>query len=132
MRPNNPEQPASPGAPSAPSAHTPGPWRWDRGIVPPDGPERYADIYVDSGDTIIAHFNDLVPEGLANARLIAAAPELLALAQSLQRWLMKDAGPSHISDDDMRVYHLDGGVLANLLDEARAAIAKASSMGSLA
>lgn len=60
------------------SKHTPGPWGWDAGIVPPDGPERYADIYADDGDTIVANFNALIPEGEANARLIAAAPDLLA------------------------------------------------------
>ena len=60
------------------STHTPGPWRWDAGPVPPDGPERYSDIYVDGGETIIARFNELIPEGRANAKLIAAAPVLLA------------------------------------------------------
>jgi len=57
--------------------HTPGPWSFDYGTVPPDGPGTYADIYVDGGDTIIAHFNNQIVEGLANARLIAAAPAML-------------------------------------------------------
>lgn len=65
------------GAPKSAATHTPGPWEWDCGVVPPDGPGRYSDIYVDGGDLIIAHFNDQIPEGLANARLIAAAPDLL-------------------------------------------------------
>lgn len=50
-------------------AATAGKWDWDAGLVPPDGPERYADIY--AGETIIANFNDAIPEGRANARLIA-------------------------------------------------------------
>lgn len=68
----------------APSGkHTPGPWEWDCGLVPPDGPGRYADIYKDGGDLIIAQFNDLIPEGKANARLIAAAPDLLEACEAL-------------------------------------------------
>jgi len=61
----------------AAAKHTPGPWEWDCGIIPPDGPGRYADIYKDGGDLIIATFNDQIAEGHANARLIAAAPDLL-------------------------------------------------------
>jgi hypothetical protein len=68
------------------AAATPGPWHWDAGLVPPDGPETYADIYVDGGETIIAGFNDLIPKGRANARLIAQAPTLaVELAAALDR-----------------------------------------------
>jgi hypothetical protein len=70
------------------SGHTPGPWEWDCGLVPPDGPERYADIYTEGGDTIIARFNDLIPEGLANARLISAAPAMLEALKSVREWLL--------------------------------------------
>ena len=56
--------------------HTPGPWSFDYGTVPPDGPGTYADIYVDGGDTIIAHFNNQIVEGRATARLIAASPTM--------------------------------------------------------
>jgi len=63
---------------SAIGRHTPGPWKWDCGIIPPDGPGHYADIYKDGGDLIIAQFNKQIPEGHANARLIAAAPDLVA------------------------------------------------------
>lgn len=72
------EQDSGKTAPRGEATHTPGPWEWDAGVVPPDGPGRYADIYVDGGETIIASFNDAIPEGRANARLIAAAPTLLA------------------------------------------------------
>jgi hypothetical protein len=73
------------------SEHTPGPWEWDSGVIPPDGPGRYADIYVDGGDTIIASFNNCIPEGVANARLIAAAPELLEAAHELDALLCEVA-----------------------------------------
>lgn len=75
-------------------AHTPGPWKWDCGIIPPDGPGRYADIYTDGGDLIIASFNNEIPEGSANARLIAAAPELLeALRGMLRATDFNDSAP---------------------------------------
>lgn len=63
--------------------HTPGPWEWDCGVIPPDGPDRYADIYKDGGELIIATFNDAIPEGRANASLIAAAPDLLAALREI-------------------------------------------------
>ncbi len=50
------------------SAHTPGPWRI--------GTINYADIYEPGGDVVALAIKDL--DGTAaNARLIAAAPELL-------------------------------------------------------
>ena len=52
---------------------TPTPWEWDSGIIPPDGPGTYCDIYVDGGDTLIAEINDCIPQGLANAALIIEA-----------------------------------------------------------
>jgi hypothetical protein len=65
---------------------TPGPWEWDSGLIPPDGPGRYADVYVDGGDKIIASFNEMrefsPAEGRANAHLIAAAPDLYAAAKA--------------------------------------------------
>lgn len=65
--------------------HTPGPWDWDNGLLPPDGPERFADIYTVGGDIVIASFNEAIPEGEANARLIAAAPDHHAVALELDR-----------------------------------------------
>jgi hypothetical protein len=55
------------------ATHTPTPWEWDSGIVPPDGPGRYCDIYVDGGDIIIANINDCIPQGEANAAFIVEA-----------------------------------------------------------
>lgn len=60
--------------------HTPGPWEWGAGIIPPDGPGYYAEIYVldeDREPIILADFNDGIPSGRANGRLMAVAPELL-------------------------------------------------------
>lgn len=51
--------------------------------------------------------------------------ELIGFVRDVQRWLMLDAEPSHVGSDDMRVYHLDGGVLSNLLNRARDLVAKA-------
>lgn len=53
--------------------HTPPPWEWDSGIIPPDGPHKYCDVYVDGGDTIIANVNDCIPQGKANAAFIVTA-----------------------------------------------------------
>lgn len=105
--------------------HTPGPWRIGKvasAIVadtPPDD--------MRSADEDEYYGGHLVAESIQvrDRPLICAAPDLLALARSIQRWLMTDAEPSHIGAEDMRVYHLDGGVLGNLLDECRTAIAKA-------
>lgn len=74
-----------------PEAHSPLPWEWDAGLVPPDGPERYADIYIDGGETIIARFNDHIPEGRANARLIVTAVNHHAALVEALRQLLSSA-----------------------------------------
>lgn len=109
------------------SAHTPGPWNWDCGIIPPDGPGRYSDIYVDGGNKIIAHFNELREsnpgEGLANAALIAAAPDLLAALELFAHASMSGSngdGESHIG------WQRGEGLSAReRVQQARAAILKA-------
>ena len=72
--------------------HTPGPWdiregfrsdTWEvfptRGAPPDDGFSAWAELA-----TVVADYNDDdMSEGEANARLIAAAPELLAALQAL-------------------------------------------------
>jgi hypothetical protein len=55
--------------------HTPSPWYWADNV--PDFPPRYC-IIVDADGFTIA---DPSPMGEANARLIAAAPELLSALQ---------------------------------------------------
>ncbi|WP_186181678.1 hypothetical protein [Burkholderia gladioli] len=67
---------------------TPGPWSHDRGIIPPDGPGRYSTVSAD-GDVVVAEINDLIPEGISNAKLIAAAPELVE-ALKLFVWPFSD------------------------------------------
>lgn len=57
------------------SAHTPGPWFWADNV--PDAPPHYRMIVDADGDTVC----DPSPMGEADARLIAAAPELLAFAE---------------------------------------------------
>ena len=96
------------------STHTPGPWRVD--------PHDYEDIQTADGSVEIATMmNDdfaynVAPEAeaAANARLIAAAPELLAALR-----VVEQAGL--IRQDGV----IDAGVLAAVQGVARAAIAKA-------
>lgn len=108
------------------SGWTKGPWEWDSGVVPPDGPERYADIYVDGGDKIIASFNEMrefaPDEGRANARLIAAAPDLAEACQPLAA-----IDIDHMADlpDDDRVVYLKNGIRLGDIRAARAALSKA-------
>lgn len=54
------------------SAHTPGPWYWSDNV--PDFPKNHCIIVDADGFTIV----EPSPMGESNARLIAAAPELLA------------------------------------------------------
>lgn len=70
------------------TAHTPGPW-----ILETHGCERRADYWHITGANgqFICHFHQMVaqamPSTLANARLIAAAPELLeALTEMTERY----------------------------------------------
>jgi hypothetical protein len=65
------------------SKHTPGPW-YCRPVNHPD-PEVYAcyEIQVDSDGVFI-------DEAAANARLIAAAPEMLSLLKRLRVWICID------------------------------------------
>lgn len=61
---------------------TKGPWSYDSGVIPPDGPGRYATISSPE-DVTVAEINDLIPEGRANAHLIAASPELYEALKGL-------------------------------------------------
>lgn len=94
--------------------HTPGPWRFDTKMNPPQirGPEGYGNS---SGLTLaIPHKNPGLPceQWEANARLIAAAPELLS-ALELAWQLIQQSG---MSVDDRP---------GSSFDVIRAAIAKA-------
>lgn len=69
------------------SAHTPGPWSYWSGYNAYDKIE--AQVTAEGGDIVIASYNHLIPEGEANARLIAAAPDLLEVLDLVQDCLMK-------------------------------------------
>ncbi|RCI67954.1 hypothetical protein DT383_04965 [Pseudomonas aeruginosa] len=55
-------------------SYTPGPWDYWSGYNPVD--ELEAQITTEDGDIVIASYNRQIPEGEANAKLLAAAPEL--------------------------------------------------------
>lgn len=66
--------------------HTPGPWKAE--IVPADrfGPEYFRRVVDGNGDTLCLHGVALSSgeEAEANARLIAAAPDLLVVLKALR------------------------------------------------
>jgi hypothetical protein len=71
--------------------HTPGPWKRDSQYMPEEGAEGFSPYIVDSdgrnvGAAMMIPENEM--EFVANARLIAAAPDLLEAA----KWLMKMHG----------------------------------------
>lgn len=64
------------------TTHTPGPWKYEAGFVLiPDPKGEYVEAEID--EQLLAHGGAELEECKANARLIAAAPELLAALQSL-------------------------------------------------
>ena len=96
------------------SAHTPGPWRFgetDKTFQHIDSDGRWWGL----AKVVITVSNDPCGEGLANARLIAAAPELLNELAHLVRLLqpLEESGALNVPG------------LATL-NAARAAIAKAT------
>lgn len=81
------------------SEHTPGPWEcdgetvWDANLPHTVDPERQTgnwEIFIDGGDTIIGNINGQIPEGVANARLVAAAPEMFEALKTVVRALESD------------------------------------------
>lgn len=64
------------------SAHTPGPWAYWSGYNPFDKIE--AQVTAEGGDIVIASYNHLIAEGEGNARLIAAAPDLLDALKTIK------------------------------------------------
>lgn len=105
------------------SSHTPGPWV-------PDGPRMHADgktitgffiAHKDSGRIGEAFLNCLVrtdAEGEANARLIAAAPDMLEALQCLLPGLVLDL--RYADDDD------DKDALRSRIDTVTEALKKAT------
>lgn len=91
--------------------HTPGPWTLAKGSL---------GVYVMVGDREISSTVGSSREDLANARLIAAAPELLAALENLVDLLAGDQW----SEAEIDVaFNLTG--LGARVNQARAAIAKA-------
>ena len=91
--------------------HTPGPWN-----VGDDSPNDYEGPIIDTRDRAVAvitidHETESTPEDRANARLIAAAPELLAALIELEQFTDHEARPL---------------ASVKLYAQARAAIAKAT------
>lgn len=75
-------------------SYTPGPWDYWSGYNPVD--ELEAQITTEDGDIVIASYNRQIPEGEANAKLLAAAPDLLeALTEAAEiLWVLGQIGPS--------------------------------------
>lgn len=90
--------------------HTPGSWETSRDAVP-DGHVQVTVYSEESGERVATVF-----QTEANARLIAAAPDLLEAARQLVKML--DESAQEWSQDD-------GGLLILTSDPLRAAIAKA-------
>lgn len=86
--------------------HTPGPWYWADNV--PDAPKNYRMIVDVDGFTIA----EPSPMGEADARLIAAAPELLAALQMVNRIWSHDQTANLAPDSPVAI--------------VRAAIAKAT------
>ena len=80
------------------SGWTPGPWLWDAGDIGEECSDPYSDIYAADGETTIAEFNDRIPEGRANANLMAAAPDLYEALQSMLTFYGMDREKGEVSD----------------------------------
>ncbi len=110
--------------PTPPPAHTPGPWRVDQELgfiqVLHGSPQEFGTVRIAIVDDLAGWHGD-VPrttnkEGEANARLIAAAPDLLeALEQMISECGASNAKPPRVLWNNL-----------NALDKAGAAISKAT------
>ncbi len=89
------------------SKHTPGPWQWTQHFDPT------ISIYKDGFGQIARLYDSSAGTGKANARLIAAAPDLL---EALRICATQSTGPDWTPEQ----------ALAFIKQHARAAIAKAT------
>ena len=90
------------------TTHTPGPW-----ILQTEDNGRFVHVTDSATEGVRIAMQRTTEEGYANARLIAAAPELLAMLEKLVP-TPPDLGELDLGEEDNA-----------LLDEARALIAKA-------
>jgi hypothetical protein len=99
------------------SGHTPGPWHWDSDPVKGDEHGRIRYRVCTVGQTITQVYHSSYEGGLtraeADARLIAAAPDLLATLRDVLGWI-PDGG----------AWHTDAPMQS--VAKARAAISKAT------
>jgi hypothetical protein len=109
------------------SKHTPGPWEYDRMLLPQRAKDRRCGFVVNGPDTkeeLPTRVCDMrVPagidgfgEGEANARLIAAAPELLEACEAMLK-----CSPMQQGERNGAIM----GMISGAIDKAREAIAKA-------
>lgn len=91
------------------SKHTPGPWRVSAAPLTPDVSTRWIEVYsVDPCDDVASVTGGNLKTAQANARLIAAAPDLLAALEEI-----------------LRIHSQAGGSIPGIGRAAREAIAKA-------
>lgn len=95
--------------------HTPGPWDYWSGYNPYDKIE--AQVTAEGGDIVIASYNHMIEQGEANAKLIAAAPDLLTALERCELMLLSKR---HACEDNYLCHILDSHI-----SQASAAIAKA-------
>jgi hypothetical protein len=65
------------------ASHTPGPWNYDWFNSPTVKGELVLEVYALNDPRRLVRVNDSMENSEANARLIAAAPQLLAMAKNL-------------------------------------------------
>ena len=90
--------------------HTPGPWAAHNGNNPEyydivAGVERVCSVFLDP-DKSYSH-----TERIANAHLIAAAPELLSELKLLREWVRRPWGEDDGPENDVLVWDVDAAIL---------------------
>ncbi|HBN7642776.1 hypothetical protein NDR77_25795 [Pseudomonas aeruginosa] len=98
-------------------SHTPGPWKWSESYKTEDGRETFTlvcenyEYGILSCDGLGNSPQSLGPQGMADAKLIVAAPELLEALEACVARITNEVADAEFLDE---------------VDQARAAIAKAT------